>query len=129
VYVVEISLVGVSSLPSGLVGRAVIEPRGTGTVGERARAQKPISDSRLIGAADAAGAVYAIPAEALVEGDKDRGSVYTVDKSGTRARRVTVALVGLAGDKVLVRGLDGVPRVVRSGATWLSDSARVEIKP
>jgi hypothetical protein len=75
------------------------------------------------------GTVYAIPAEALVEGDKDRGSVYTVDKTGTRARRVTVALVGLAGDKVLVRGLDGVPRVVRSGATWLSDSARVEIKP
>lgn len=123
VYVIEISLAGVQALPSGLVGRAVIEPRGTGTVGERARARKPIADSGLIGA------VYAIPAEALVEGDKDRGSVYTVDKTGTRARRVSVALVGLAGDKVLVRGLDGVPRVVRSGSTWLSDSARVEIKP
>lgn len=123
VYVVEIALAGVQALPSGLVGRAVIEPRGTGTVGERARARKPIADSGLIGA------VYAIPAEALVEGDKDRGSVYTVDKTGTRARRVSVALVGLAGDKVLVRGLDGVPRVVRSGSTWLSDSARVEIKP
>ncbi|MHB0964615.1 MAG: efflux RND transporter periplasmic adaptor subunit [Gemmatimonadaceae bacterium] len=140
VYVVEIALVGVAALPSGLVGRAVIAPRGTGTVGERerarnpellgtgtvgerAQAQKAIEDSGLTGA------VYAIPAAALVEGDKDRGSVYTVDKSGTRARRVTVALVGLSGSSVLVRGLDGVPRVVRSGATWLSDSARVEIKP
>lgn len=138
VYVVEITLTGVQALPSGLVGRAVIEPRGTGTVGERARkpellgtgtvgerarARKAIEDSGLIGA------VYAIPAEALVEGDKDRGSVYTVDASGQRARRVTVALVGLSGDKVLVRGLDGVPRVVRGGATWLSDSARVEIRP
>ncbi|MFA6130582.1 MAG: efflux RND transporter periplasmic adaptor subunit [Candidatus Omnitrophota bacterium] len=140
VYVVEIALVGVASLPSGLVGRAIIAPRGTGTVGERARARKPISDSRLSAGTSAAetsgasaaldhGAVYAIPAESLVEGDKDRGSVYTVDASGKRARRVAVALVGLAGDKVLVRGLDGVPRVVRSGATWLTDSARVEIKP
>lgn len=111
VYVVEITLLGAQGLPSGLVGRAIIAPRGTSTVGERARG------------------VYAIPAEALVEGDKDRGSVYTVDKPGTRARRVTVTLVGLSGDMVLVRGLDGVSRVVRSGATWLSDSARVEIKP
>jgi hypothetical protein len=73
--------------------------------------------------------VYAIPAEALVEGDKEHGSVYTVDASGRRARRVTVALVGLSGDQVLVRGLDGVQRVVRNGATWLSDSVRVEIRP
>lgn len=130
VYVVEIALAGVASLPSGLVGRAVIAPRGTGTVGERARARKPIADSRLIDAAALTdGAVYAIPAEALVGGDKDRGSVYTVDQSGTRARRMTVALVGLSGSSVLVRGLDGVPRVVRSGVSWLSDSARVEIKP
>jgi hypothetical protein len=55
--------------------------------------------------------------------------VFTVDSAGTRARRVVVSLVGLAGDKVLVRGLDGVTRVVRSGATWLTDSSRVEIKP
>lgn len=105
-YVVEIALDGVQSLPSGLVGRAVIAPKG-----------------------ESAGGVFAIPAEALVEGDKDRGSVFTVDAAGTRARRVAVELVGLAGDKVLVRGLDGVNRVVRSGATWLTDSARVEIKP
>ncbi len=140
VYVIEIALAGVTSLPSGLVGRAVIAPRATGTVGERARARKPMADLGSTGGAPAAhtdgaaaaldhGTVYAIPAEALVEGDKDRGSVYTVDQSGTRARRVTVALVGLSGGSVLVRGLDGVPRVVRSGATWLSDSARVEIKP
>ncbi|MBA4070574.1 MAG: hypothetical protein C0497_01875 [Gemmatimonas sp.] len=130
VYVVEILLEGVQALPSGLVGRAVIALRDRGTVRERARARKPISDSGLLGAAALTdGAVYAIPAEALAEGNKARGSVYTVDASGTRARRVTVALVGLAGDKVLVRGLDGVPRVVRNGATWLSDSARVEIKP
>ncbi len=105
--VIEIALVGVEGLPSGVVGRAVIAARGVG---------RDVS-------------VFAIPSEALVEGDKTRGTVFTVDSSGTRARRVVVSLVGLSGDKVLVRGLDGVTRVVRSGATWLSDSSRVEIKP
>jgi RND family efflux transporter MFP subunit len=108
--VIEISLSGVDGLPSGLVGRAVIATRGRG----RGRAW---------------GAVYAIPAEALVEGDKEKGTVFTVDASGKRARRLTVALVALSGNQVLVRGLDGVPRIVRSGAAWLTDSARVEIKP
>ena len=109
-YVVEIALKGVTALPSGLVGRAAIRPLGTGT-------SKSLAD------------VFAIPAEALVEGDQNHGLVYTVDASGQRAMRVPVELVGLAGDHVLVRGLDGVTRVVRSGAAWLADSARVEIKP
>ncbi|MHB8839698.1 MAG: hypothetical protein ACYC7F_12210, partial [Gemmatimonadaceae bacterium] len=75
------------------------------------------------------GTIYSIPAEALVEGNRDRGTVFTVDATGKRAKRVGVTLVGLAGSQVLVRGLDGVTRVVRSGATWLSDSALVEIRP
>ncbi len=124
--VVEISLDGVAGLPSGLVGRVLIAPRGTGTgtveARARARAQKPMAELGL-------GGVYAIPAEALVEGHETRGTVFTVDATGTRARRIGVELVGLAGDRVLVRGLDGVTRVVRSGAAWLSDSARVEIRP
>ena len=118
---VEISLSGVEALPSGLMGRAsiAIGGRGRGRVWEGKKDEvKP-----------ELGALYAVPAEALVEGDRDHGTVYTVDASGKRAKRVRVALVALAGDKVLVRGLDGVTRVVRSGATWLADSTRVEIKP
>jgi multidrug efflux system membrane fusion protein len=104
--VVEVALEGVGALPSGLVGRAVIATK------------RPSRDT-----------ITAIPAEALVEGNQERGTVFTVDAAGTRARRVPVELVGLAGDKVLVRGLDSGARVVRSGAAWLADSARVEIKP
>jgi RND family efflux transporter MFP subunit len=124
-YTVEISLEGVQALPSGLVGRAVIAPRdkGTGTVRERKGERTPIEDER------SASDVFAIPAEALVEGNQEHGIVFTVDAAGRRAKRVAVTLVGLDGDQVLVRGLDGVTRVVRSGAAWLSDSARVEIKP
>lgn len=129
-FVVEVALEGVAHLPSGLVGRAVIAPKSTGTVLKRERKEQPSPDDATTTAANTPhGTVFAIPAEALVEGDKDRGIVFTVDAVGKRAKRVDVALVGLSGDKVLVRGLDGVSRVVRSGATWLTDSARVEIKP
>lgn len=134
-YVVEIALDGVGALPSGLVGRAVIAPRGTGAGAPKVRGEMPLSragGSEARAAASLArdgGTVYSIPAEALVEGNRDRGTVFTVDAAGTRAKRVAVTLVGLADDHVLVRGLDGVTRVVRNGAAWLSDSALVEIKP
>lgn len=108
-FVVEITLEGASNLPAGLIGRAVIAPRRTATKG--------------------ASDIVSIPPEALVEGDRAHGIVFTVDAAGTRARRVNVELVGLDGDRVLVRGLQGVTRVVRSGASWLTDSARVEVKP
>lgn len=127
-FVVEVSLEGVASLPSGLVGRVVIAPGGTGGVRVRKGkgAEQPVGDAKSV---DGESAVFSIPAEALVEGDRERGTVFTVDGSGTRARRLQVSLVGLAGDRVLVRGLDGVARVVRSGASWLGDSTRVEIRP
>ncbi|MBL8981246.1 MAG: hypothetical protein JNL26_03630, partial [Gemmatimonadetes bacterium] len=106
---VQVQLNEASALPSGLVGRVVI------------------AAAPLQGAAAGRG-VAAVPAEALVEGDASAGVVYTVDASGTRARRVPVTLVGLEGDRVFVRGLDGIAQVVTAGATWLTDSARVEVK-
>jgi RND family efflux transporter MFP subunit len=127
-YTIEISMEGVGGLPSGLVGRARITPRGRGR-GSVWEGEGTGTTSATRASAPADGAVYAIPPEALVEGDAGRGTVFTVDASGTRARRVAVELVGFAGERVLVRGLNGVTRVVRSGATWLTDSARVEIRP
>ena len=133
-YTVEIALEGVQSLPSGLVGRAVIAPRARGRdrVWEGKRKEPGEvgrGDSSARAASASSATLYSIPAEALVEGDKDHGTVFTVDATGKRAKRVTVQLVGIEGNRVLVRGLDGVSRVVRSGGVWLSDSARVEIKP
>ena len=106
---VQVRLDGAAELPSGLVGRVSIAARS------------------MRGTAAARG-VAAIPAEALVEGDGEVGVVYTVDAGGTRARRIAVTLVGLEGNRVLVRGLDGIAQVVTAGATWLTDSARVEVK-
>jgi len=130
-YTIEIALEGVGALPSGLVGRAVIAAagRGRGGVWEGEGSRVWEGKGAAVRSSAEGNAVYSIPAEALVEGDKDFGTVFTVDATGKRARRVSVQLVGLEGNRVLVRGLDGVSRVVRSGGVWLTDSARVEIKP
>jgi RND family efflux transporter MFP subunit len=106
---VQVQLDAAGDLPSGLVGRvSIVAAPVRGTAAPQG--------------------VSAVPAESLVEGDGSAGVVYTVDASGTRARRVAVTLVGLEGDKVFVRGLDGITHVVSAGATWLTDSARVEVK-
>jgi len=110
-FTVEVQLEGVGALPSGLVGRVTID--GTGS-----DQHVPVTET-----------VASIPTEALVEGDGDSGVVYTVDASAKRAIRIPVRLVGLSGDRILVRGLGGVRRVVSAGATWLVDSAKVEVKP
>lgn len=131
-YTVEVALEGVAGLPSGLVGRLTIGcaatdvKKGTDTGARPGTSRCGDADPAIGGNRDG---ISSIPAEALVEGDGDRGVVYSVDASGKRARRLAVTLVGLDGDRVLVRGLDGVTRVVSAGATWLTDSAKVEIKP
>ncbi|MBX9929669.1 MAG: efflux RND transporter periplasmic adaptor subunit [Gemmatimonadaceae bacterium] len=109
-YTVEVTLDGVATLPSGLVGRVTIAARCAAAC-----------------VAGAASDVAAIPADALIEGDGTRGAVFTLDASGTRVRRVAVELVGLRGDQVLVRGLAAGARVVSAGATALTDSAKVEV--
>ncbi len=131
-YTIEVALEGVSHLPSGLVGKLTIGCTAApvakgGDTGARP-ASAPCTEPTAGPGSDAVG-VSSIPAEALVEGDGDQGIVFTVDAAGKRAHRVAVTLVGLDGDKVLVRGLEGVTRVVSVGATWLTDSAKVEIKP
>lgn len=111
-FVVEIALDGTEALPRGLVGRAVIAARGV---------RAPQEASRT--------GVVAIPAQALIEGEGDQGVVYALDPTGRRAVRHQVTLLGMEGDRVLVRGLDGVPQVLTAGAAWLHDGARVEVKP
>jgi len=126
-YAVEIAMDGVESLPSGLVGRVTIQ---TGPVPAPAPAFTLPQPSALHSAPASASAVtFAIPAEALVEADSSKGSVFTVNAAGTRAKKLPVELVSLQGDVILVRGLSGVQRVVTSGAAFLTDSAKVEIKP
>ena len=109
-YTIEVTLEDAGSMPSGLIGRLQIAARGV-------RGTFSGSD------------VVAVPAEALVEGAGDRGVVFTLDATGQTALKRSVTLLGVNGEFVLVRGLTGVTRVITSGAAWLTDSARVEVKP
>jgi multidrug efflux pump subunit AcrA (membrane-fusion protein) len=87
-------------LASGLVADVTIRPRRT----ERARL---------------------IPIVALVEGDGDRATVWSLGPDHL-PRRHTVRIAELDGNRVAVHaGLDGVDRVVTDGAAYLTESSRV----
>jgi RND family efflux transporter MFP subunit len=108
-FTVEVSVADAASLPNGLVGRARIDV---------APSAKRMTDG-----------VAAIPADALVEGDKGRGVVFVMDSARSIALRREVELVGIDGDRVFVRGIEESAKVVTAGAAWLKDSTRVEVRP
>jgi RND family efflux transporter MFP subunit len=108
-YTIEVAMSNAAFLPNGLVGRVRIDAT-------------PSPSRRLDG-------VAAIPADALVEGDKSRGVVFVVDPARGIALRREVTLVGVDGDRVLVRGIDRSAKVITAGAAWLKDSSRVEVRP
>jgi len=71
-------------------------------------------------------AAGAVPLGAVVDGDGDRGVVFTVD--GGVARRVPVRIAFLLGDRaVLAAGVLGMERVVSEGAPRLADGTRVKV--
>ncbi|HEX6048362.1 MAG TPA: efflux RND transporter periplasmic adaptor subunit [Gemmatimonadaceae bacterium] len=104
-YAVEIALPSASSLATGLVGRGLIET----SIGER---------------------TAVVPIEAIVEADGDRASVFVVDSTPPRARRVPVAIVYLRDPYVGVRGpLDSTATVATEGAAYLDDGMAVKVVP
>ena len=70
-----------------------------------------------------------VPISCLVEGDGDVGYVYTVDESSSQAVKIPVKVGHILDDSVAVKnGLDTVSHVVSTGAAYLEDGARVEVK-
>ncbi|HYQ80756.1 MAG TPA: efflux RND transporter periplasmic adaptor subunit [Anaeromyxobacteraceae bacterium] len=68
----------------------------------------------------------AVPLGAVVDGDGDRGAVFTVD--GGVARRVPVRIAFLQGDRaVLAEGVQNGDRVVSEGAPRLAEGTRVKV--
>ena len=100
-FEVELKLQDVEDvLPSGLLGRAKIFTRHVEWL-------------------------PAVPVEALIDADVDRGYVYVLNDE--HAHRRPVSLGAIVGDQVLVlRGLSGGETVVVDGAPYLRD--RVEVK-
>ncbi len=73
--------------------------------------------------------VSLIPIAALVEGDRDKGFVFTVDSSSSKAVRLPVKIGRILNDEVVVTsGLENVKEVVTSGAQYLTDGSCVKKK-
>lgn len=104
-YAVEIALPSAASLATGLVGRGEIAT----TIGER---------------------TVVVPIEAIVEADGDSASVFVIDSTPPRARRVPVTIVYLREPNVGVRGpLDSTAIVATEGAAYLDDGMAVKVVP
>jgi membrane fusion protein, multidrug efflux system len=68
-----------------------------------------------------------VPIGAVVEGDRDRASVFVVDGDHVKRRDVRVAFIGSAG-VALQSGLRPGERVVTDGAPYLQDQERIEVE-
>lgn len=67
-----------------------------------------------------------VPLEALVEGDRDRASVYVLDGAVARRRAVRVAFV-TNGQAALADGVSIGERVITDGAPYLEDGEAVRV--
>jgi len=73
---------------------------------------------------------FVIPVEALVGAEGEEGRVFTVDQKSGTARQVAVRIGFLFADKVAVlSGLEGIDRVVATGAPYLVDGSPVQVVP
>jgi RND family efflux transporter MFP subunit len=69
-----------------------------------------------------------VPIEALVEGDGDAASVFTLDAERTHAVRSAVRIAFLSGTWAALRsGGDALSEVVTEGAGWLQHGAPVRV--
>lgn len=104
-YRVEIAIESPPTVASGLVGTVEIRPAAEQTVA-------------------------LVPADAVLEANGASGVVYTLAEDGRTAVRRPVTIAYLDGDRVAIAsGLTGDHKVITSGAAYLDDGRRVEVRP
>lgn len=103
---VELALAaGDKRLKSGLVARVALIP-ASASDGERVH----------------------VPIAAILEGDRDRASVFVFDEAKQSVSRRAVEVAFIDGDTVaLTRGLDPGARVVTDGAAYVEEGRRVRV--
>jgi multidrug efflux system membrane fusion protein len=70
-----------------------------------------------------------IPIKALVEGNGKEGYVFVVDKTSSKAVKVPVKVSRIIDGQVAVgSGLEGVSEVIATGASYLVDGSKVQVK-
>ena len=75
----------------------------------------------------AADALTRLPAEAILEAQGQRASVFLVTPGTAIARRRSVAFAGFEGDYALVSGLPAGSEVITAGAGFVSDGEKVRV--
>jgi RND family efflux transporter MFP subunit len=109
---IELALEGATGrLSSGMIGQAVIAPRASGRNTPNSGAQALL-----------------IPLISLVEANAEHGVIYVIDKDVARSR--AVQLGEIRDDLVIVEtGITPAEQIVVRGAAYLSDGAKVTIRP
>jgi RND family efflux transporter MFP subunit len=70
--------------------------------------------------------MISVPVDALIEGEND--SAYVFVKQGEKARRKTVKIGFLEGDKAFIlSGIDAGAEVIREGSAYLTDGSAIKV--
>lgn len=70
-----------------------------------------------------------VPLEAIVEGNGKEASVYVLDETRKKVKRLPIQIGFVDGDKVLItNGLEGVNEVITSGSAFLTETSTVIVK-
>lgn len=118
----DIRLNGVKpgTIAYGMFGKAVIEPGGNIKTVDAA--------SDKVAGTDSKGGPWAIPYDALMEGDGSTGYVFITTDNKT-AHKVTVTIGGMEKDQVIItKGLENAPALIISGSAYLTDGSPISVK-
>ncbi len=109
-FTADIKLTGEkpSAIAFGMFGKAVIKP----VIAASANGQGP----------------WAIPYDALLEGDGSTGYVYVTNDNKT-AHKVAVTIAGMEADKVIIsKGLQEAASLIISGSAYLTEGSIITVK-
>ena len=82
----------------------------------------------LTPASASAGTLVRVPIAAIVEGDRDRASVFVFDASQQSVSRRAVEVAFIDGEQVaLASGLDAGTQVVTDGAAYVEEGKKVRV--
>lgn len=72
---------------------------------------------------------FIIPIEAFMEGDGNRGFVYTLEPNKQQVKKIPVKIGSILDNRIAVTsGLENVSKVITEGAPYLSDGCKVQIE-
>ncbi|GAA0546678.1 efflux RND transporter periplasmic adaptor subunit [Chitinophaga japonensis] len=109
-FMIDIRLTGKKpdAIAYGMFGKAVIHASGAPAAGNTA-------------------GPWAIPYDALLDGDGSTGYVFVTNDKRT-AHKIKVSIAGMEKDQVIIsKGLEGARQLIISGSAYLTDSSKITV--